>query len=89
MRSDLFMKMTAWLLIVLGVVLSTFCLLSLNGAATSETATTPATQQIVQNGWPLGAILGPFAVIALVAGVGLLLFGGRGAIRTRNPAIRN
>lgn len=89
MKSDMFMKMTGWLLIVLGVVIGAFYLFSLNGGAPGETGTTPVTEQSGQSGWSLGASLGPFALVALAAGVLLLVFGGRGSIRTRNPAVRN
>ncbi|MEO2092104.1 MAG: hypothetical protein ABGY75_21835 [Gemmataceae bacterium] len=80
------MRFTGWAVLLIGVVIGAYCLFAMSAPPrdVSEPAGTP------QTGWayPLPAILGPFALVAVVGGLVMILRGG-GVIRTRNPAVRN
>ena len=84
------MKVTAIVLIILGVLIAGYAVMcfaaSAPGAANgSPNNATPAVDTpLMSNPW----VLFPFDAIAFLGGVGMLLYGGRGAIHTRNPAVR-
>jgi hypothetical protein len=78
------MKYTGWAMIVIGVLIGVYALL---GVAPSPTG--PPADGTVPPQFPLVGMLGPFAVIAVLGGIAMLMFGGKGVIKTRNPAIRN
>ena len=80
------MKVTAIALLLLGVVLAGFAAISLSP---TEPATYASPPNEAGPAAPSAMVLFPFAGLAIAAGLGLLLFGGRGAIQTRNPAVRN
>jgi hypothetical protein len=79
------MRVTAVALMVLGLLLAGYAAVSLSptGTATGSVDDAPTP------GSPLAVILFPFAGIAVAAGIAMYLFGGRGVIQTRNPAVRN
>lgn len=76
------MKVTAVAMTLLGVLIAGYAVGSL---APSDTTPTTAAGPAA----PGAMLLFPFAAVAFAAGLGLLLFGGRGVIRIRNPAVRN
>ena len=82
------MKFTAIALLLLGAVITVFAVVSLMpGSDSSATIARPpdASGPSAPSAW----LLFPFAALSLAAGLGILFFGDRGVIRTRNPAIRN
>ena len=81
------MRVTAIAMILLGVIIAGFGIFSLMPAGDTATLASPPSTN--PSAVPTAWVLFPFAGIAVVAGLGILLFGGKGAIRTRNPAVRN
>lgn len=77
------MKVTAIALLLLGTLIACYAAVSITPGGAANSANPSA------NAMPSAMVLFPFAAIALAAGLGLLLFGGRGTIHTRNPAVRN
>lgn len=80
------MRFTGWAVLLIGVVIGAYCLFAMSAPPRDVSA--PAGSP--QAGWsyPLPAILGPFAFVAVVGGIILILRGG-GMIWSRNPAVRN
>lgn len=80
------MKVTAFAMMLLGVVIAGFAAVSLIPSEPVAMANPPTDAGPAM---PSAMLLFPFAAVAFAAGLGMLLFGGRGVIRTRNPAVRN
>jgi hypothetical protein len=80
------MKVTAVALLLLGVLVAGYAAVSLSP---SDTAVYPAPSAGAGPSIPSAMVLFPFAAVAFAAGLSLWLFGGRGVIQTRNPAVRN
>jgi hypothetical protein len=83
------MKYTGWAVLVVGLLIGLFGLFAFTPAETpvntpGAEATTPTGQP-----FPMGPVLLGFSALAMAAGLGMLLFGGSGVIKTRNPAVRN
>lgn len=83
------MKYTGWAVLIVGILIGLFGLFGLSptqasGSDTAAEATTPTGQP-----FPMGMVLLAFSGLAVAAGLGMLLFGGSGVIKTRNPAVRN
>lgn len=84
------MKMTAYFLLVIGVLVAGYAVMAMatggpvvaNGGP--DTPSPANATPIMSNPW----VLFPFAAAALFGGIGMLMYGGRGAIHTRNPAVR-
>jgi amino acid transporter len=81
------MKYTGWAVIVIGLLIGLFGLFAFPGepaaATPGEDATTPTGQP-----FPMGPVLLGFAAVAMAAGIGMLVFGGSGVIKTKNLAVR-
>jgi hypothetical protein len=80
------MKVTAVALLLLGVIIAGYAAVSLSPGDTATYANPPTSSGPAM---PSAMVLFPFAAVALAAGLCLWLFGGRGVIQTRNPAVRN
>lgn len=80
------MRFTGWALLLLGVVIGSYCLFAMSAPPRDMSA--PAGTPPAGWAYPLPAILGPFALAGIVGGLIMIVRGG-GVIRTRNPAVRN
>jgi hypothetical protein len=80
------MRFTGWAVLLIGVVIGTYCLFAIS--APPRDMSEPAGTTHAGWAYPLPAILGPFAAIAVVGGLVMILRGG-GVIWSRNPAVRN
>lgn len=80
------MKVTAVAMMLLGALIAVYAAVSLSPADPATYANPPANSAPAM---PSAMVLFPFAAVAFAAGLCLLLFGGRGVIQTRNPAVRN
>ena len=81
------MKLTGIVLLILGTLIAGFAVVSLMPSGDNATVATPSIR--TPSAVPSAALLFPFAGVALAAGLVILMFGGKGVIRTRNPAVRN
>lgn len=81
------MKVTGWAVLLIGVLIGVYCLFSISPSP--DAPTSPPTDAAETRPFPVVYILGPFAGIAVVAGILMLVYGGSGVIRTRNLAVRN
>ena len=79
------MKISAIAVIVIGLLIAGFAVMA--GLPTPTTPQTP--EPIGPSAFPIAAVLFPFAIIAISAGAAMWIFGGRGSVKTRNPAVRN
>lgn len=81
------MRITGIVLLLLAALIFAFGIFTLMPSGSAATPGNPPTESgsAVPSAW----VIFPFGVVALIAGVAVLLFGGRGVIRTRNPAVRN
>jgi hypothetical protein len=83
------MKYTGWAVLVIGVLIGVYGLFTMfptdpAQVPPAQTAEAPPPLPV-----PLGGFLLGFAALAVGAGLTMLLYGGRGVIKTRNPAVRN
>lgn len=76
------MKLTGTIILLIGAVMGVFTLFQYLLASSSQTPEAPNAAAL-----PMMQFL--FAGIALVVGALLMVYGGRGVIQTRNPAVRN
>jgi hypothetical protein len=78
-------KYTGWAVLIIGVLIGAFGLFSMAPTAPTPPAdSTPAGPPV-----SLGVVLLGFSAVAVLAGVAILLFGGKGVIKTKNLAVRN
>lgn len=75
------MKLTGTIILCIGLVMGLFTAV--------QYLTAPVTPTPPTNGIPLPMLQFLFAGVAVATGALLLVYGGSGIIRTRNPAIRN
>ncbi len=80
------MRFTGWAVLLIGVVIGAYCVFAMSAPPQNMSEPAGATKA----GWayPLPAILGPFALVAIVGGIVMIVRGG-GLIWSRNPAVRN
>lgn len=75
------MKLTGTIILCIGLVMGLFTAVQYLTVAASPVPPT--------NGVPLPMLQFLFAGVAIVMGALLMVYGGSGIIRTRNPAVRN
>ena len=80
------MKYTGWAVLIVGVLIGVYGLFATmsSGQAPPQTPDAQATVPI-----SLGVVLLGFAAVVTAVGLGILLLGGRGMIKTKNLAVRN
>lgn len=80
------MKYTGWAVLVIGVLIGVFGLFLMFPSTPAQVppADAPQVQAV-----PFGPILLGFSAVAIAGGLGILLLGGRGVIKTKNLAVRN
>jgi len=78
------MKVTAIVIMILGVIIAGYATMCFAASAPTATGGTANDSPLMANPW----VLFPFAAVAFFGGLAMLLYGGRGVIQTRNPAVR-
>ncbi len=83
------MKYTGWAVLVLGVLVGLYGLFIAmpSGGPAAIPVGTEATPAVLP--FPLGTALLGFSAVAVAAGIAMLVFGGRGVIKTKNLTVRN
>ena len=79
------MKITAIAVVVIGLLIAGFAGMSLIPGETKIAG--PESSDLKP--FPIAAVLFPFSILAIGAGVAMWFYGGRGAVKTRDPAVRN
>lgn len=82
------MKYTGWAVLVVGLLIGLFGLFAF--APGEPAVNTPEVEATTPTGqpFPIGPVLLGFSAVAMAAGLGMLLFGGSGVIKTKNLAVR-
>jgi hypothetical protein len=78
------MKVTGYMVMLVGFAMAAYCGI----AAVTESQLPPAEGATPGMG-VMVALPAAFAVFAVAVGAGLVAFGGRGVIRSQDPAVRN
>ncbi len=83
------MKYTSWAVLVLGVLIGLYGLFIAIPVGDSAAASAGADTTTSATPFPLGTVMLAFSAVAVAAGIAMLVFGGRGVIKTKNLAVRN
>lgn len=82
------MKYTGWAVLIVGVLIGIYGLfVSMPFGSPESPVQDPNAAQSLPISF--GTVLLGFSAIAIAAGLGILVLGGRGVIKTKNLAVRN
>lgn len=79
------MKYTGWAVLIIGVLIGVYGLFTGTSPNATQSSETTAPAMTLS---PTTLLLG-FSAVAIATGLGMLLLGGRGVIKTKNLAVRN
>ncbi len=83
------MKYTGWAVLIVGVLIGVYGLFA--SIPPDPNLASPAQAPSAAQAFPIsfGTVVLGFSALAIAGGVGILLLGGRGVIKTKNLAVRN